>query len=228
MVLRQSRATHHFPTEGRENLKDVLKVVKRAMKRREELRSLKLVFFTGYGEGPVLATNILREYGPQMIAVTFPPTFEIKRENGEKENPQITKEVSAYLAAMNVRIIRARLPFDLMEGAEAHTREMTTIKNSLSIVGGSFPLCVQAVLQACDFGFVSDGETVIGITGDCAAVIRVCPTKHFLSPQSQFFVKEFLCRAADRRWNRAPQQPEILPPKTIEGKVRADDHLLEM
>src|SRR5579875_1885411 len=111
MVIGQLHATRHFPTEGRENLKQVLSDVKRAMSRREELRGLKLVIFTGVGEGPVLATNLLREFEPQIIAVTFPPTFEIKLKSGDKYNPHFGKEVEAYLQAMGVKMIRARLPF---------------------------------------------------------------------------------------------------------------------
>ncbi len=221
------RGTKYFDSEGRDNLKHVLKAVKQVLTRREELRNLKLIFFTAYGEGPMLATKILRVLNPKIIAVTFPPTFKVKR-GEEWISPTLTKEVDAFLQEKDVKIITTRLPFDPMEGAESHTREMDTIKSALAIFGESFPLCVQAVLQACDSGLVKEGEFVIGITGDSAAVIRTCCTQNFLSRGSQFFVREFICKPAIRELNRNPHgKSEAVAPKTLEGHIRPMQNSLE-
>ena len=221
------RATKYFDSEGRENLKQVLRVVKRSLRNSEEMRNLKLVFFTAYGEGPLLATQTLKEWTPKIIAVTFPPTFKVRR-GEEWVTPTLTKEVDTFLRDMDVRIITARLPLDTMVGAESHSREMDTIKNALAMFGESFPLCVQAVLQACDFGFVENGESVIGITGDTAAIIRACPTENFLSPRSLFFVREFLCKPAVRELNRKLHgKPEAIIQKTLEGNVQPIQNSVE-
>jgi hypothetical protein len=154
---------------------------------------------TGLGEGPLLATRIFKEDRPHIIAVTLPPYF--RTSDGCIQG--IAEEVSAYLRAMKVDIITSRLPFDGM-GAGSFDQEMNVIKSVLSRVGRSFPLCVQAVLQACDHGLIAEGEDVIGITGDTAAVITASTTANFLSPQSQFYVREFICKPR-RRNEGAPE-----------------------
>ena len=53
---------------------------------------------------------------------------------------------------------------------------MTLIKDVLSLFGGGFSLCVQAVLQACDMGVLKIGEKVVVITGDCAAIVTALTT----------------------------------------------------
>jgi hypothetical protein len=44
----------YFDSEGRQNLEEVLRVVKKALNKREELRSTKLVIFTAEGQGPAI------------------------------------------------------------------------------------------------------------------------------------------------------------------------------
>lgn len=193
--------TRYFTQDGRANLRDVLRFVQRSLKKRADLRTMKLVFLTGFGEGPMLATRLLREFDPKIIAVTFPPTLKLKV-GEDVMTPRISDEVAAFLKAMKVDIITARLPFDTMVGANMQESEMRTIIGTLSIFGRSVPLCVQAVLQACDFGYVAEGEDVIGITGDCAAIITATSTKNFLSPTSLFVVKEFICKSGSRNVGR--------------------------
>jgi hypothetical protein len=189
-----STAVSYFDQDGKTNLRNVLKLLHRARRKRPDLQPLKMIFMTGFGEGPLLATRIFRENRPQIIAVTFPPTMLVS----ENRYHTIPDEVAAYLRAMKVQIIMARLPFDGMGGTTMGDHEMRLIKNVLSKLGRSVPLCVQAVLQACDHGLVREGEEVIGITGDLAAVITASTTSSFLSENSPFYIREFICKASRR------------------------------
>ena len=195
----RSSAIAYFHEEGRTNLRHVLRLVQRARCKRPELQNLKIVFMTAFGEGPLLATRLFKNNRPKMVAVTFPPT--VKLPDG---NPYvISEQVEAYLRAMKVDLVRARLPFDGFGGNTPADQQMLLIKSILRSFGRSMPMCVEAVLQACDAGLVEEGEDVIGITGDMAAVITASTTSKFLSSQSVFSVREFICKS-EKQVQRPP------------------------
>jgi hypothetical protein len=179
----------YFEQDGKVNLKDVLRLLHRARRRRSDLRPLTIVFLTGFGEGPIFATRMFKNDRPKMIAVTFPPTTRLADGRFHK----MSEEAEAYLRAMKVDVISARLPFDGIGGG-AVDHEMAAIKKVLGHFGRSMPLCVQAVLQACDMGLIQEGENVIAVTGDIAAVITASTTGNFLAETSTFCVREFICK----------------------------------
>jgi len=150
--------------------------------------------FTAIGEGPALAYNFLQEYDPKIIAVTSPPGFYVKR-GEEKLFPRIPPKLQAFFNGVGVAVITSRLPFDAMDGADAHNEQMNLIRRVLSLFGGGFSICVQAVLQACDHGVVEQGEKVIAVAGDCAAVMTASMTKDFLSRDRGLSINEILCKA---------------------------------
>jgi hypothetical protein len=191
--MSKSSSIIYFEREGKDNLAHVLRIVKRALKRRLELRNAKLVIFTAEGEGPALAFSQLQQFEPQIIAVTFPPDFFVKK-GEDKYFPRIHPKVRKLFDGVGVRILTGRLPFDEIEGAVAHNKEMDLIRKVLSTFGGSMPLAIQAVLQACDSGTVQTGEKVISITGDCALIVTASTTKEFLSKHAGLVVNEILCK----------------------------------
>ena len=190
----RSSAIAYFNEEGRTNLRHVLRLVQRARCKRPELQELKVVFMTAFGEGPLLATKLFRNNKPRMIAVTFPPT--VKLPDGKPY--VLSDQVESYLKAMKVELVRARLPFDGFGGNTPADQQMILIKSVLSSFGRSMPMCVEAVLQACDAGLVEEGEDVIGITGDMAAIVTASTTSKYLSSQSVFSVREFICKSEKR------------------------------
>ncbi|MGH2639181.1 MAG: hypothetical protein ACRDF4_07885 [Rhabdochlamydiaceae bacterium] len=190
----------YFEREGRQNLADVLHIVKRAIRKHSYLRSCKLIIFTAMGEGPALAYNRLKEYDPKIIAVTFPPGFTLKRrEEGStiEFSPQISDKLRKFFDGVGVTVLTGRLPFDGMDGADSIKHQMKLIKDVLSLFGGGFALCVQAVLQACDTGAVRIGEKVIAISGDCAAIMTASTTAKFLSAEQGLSINEILCKPSN-------------------------------
>lgn len=192
--MQTSQSILYFEEEGRSNLPQVLRVVKRVFGKRPDLKDCKIVFFTAIGEGPALAFNILREYDPKIIAVTLPPDFSVKR-GDERLYPRIPEKLQAFFTGVGIKVITGRMPFDAMKGADAHNQQMQLIRDVLSLFGGGFSVCVQAVLQACDHGLVDQGEKVVAIAGDCAAVMTASMTKNFLSKEQGLSINEILCKA---------------------------------
>jgi hypothetical protein len=193
MKVSKSSSIIYFEREGRENLAQVLRVVKRSLRRRPELRNVKLVIFTAEGEGPALAFSQLQQFEPQIVAVTFPPDFFVKQGKGNY-HPRIHAKVRKFFDGVGVKVITGRLPFDQIEGADDHNQQMELIRKVLSIIGGSVPLAIQAVLQACDGGAVEVGERVISITGDSALIVTASTTRKFLSRDGGLVVNEILCK----------------------------------
>src|SRR5579864_6460715 len=149
----------YFDREGRSNLSEVIRVVKRAIRRREELRSMKLIIFTSWGEGPALAYNALLDFdNVQIIAVTFPIDFSAKR-NGEPVTPRIHDKVRRFFDGVGVKVVPyGPLPLDNIQGMDWHNQQVKTIKDAISIFGGGFIPCIQAAVRACDVGDVAPGE----------------------------------------------------------------------
>jgi hypothetical protein len=193
----------YFEREGRENLAEVLRVLKKNLRKREELRALKIVIFTAEGQGPALAYNVLGQYDPKLIAVTFPLDFAVKTPNGERYYPRISAKVMRFLGGVGVVVVPpARLPFDSIEGVDFHNQQMKLFKDVISLFGGSLTLCIQAVLRACDAGEVVPGERVIAMTGDSAAIITASTTAKFLTVEGMS-VNEILCKSRNLTIARA-------------------------
>jgi hypothetical protein len=209
----------YFEQEGRQNLSHVLNTVKSAFRKREDVRTYKVVIFTAAGEGPALAYNKLKQYSPKIIAVTFPAGFSIRRSDNEGKEITtpiyLSDELTKFFAGVGIPVLRSRLPFDGLGGAESIAQQMKLIRDVLSLFGGGFSLCVQAVLQACDMGTVDIGEKVVVITGDCAAIITASTTARFLLPDGGLSINEILCKPRNLSLTRKP----IKQPKQISGQL---------
>jgi hypothetical protein len=224
--LNSSSFIVYFESEGNQNLPRVLEVVRRTLKKREELRSKKLVFFTAEGQGPALAYNRFREFRPTIIAVTFPPGFmlKIKNEDGTslEKHVSISDDLRDFFNGVGIRVLTGRLPFDGISSAGAINGEMKLMRDVLSLFGGGFSLCVQAVLQSCDMGLVEIGEQVIAISGDCAVLITASTTTKFLSADSGLSINEIICKAKNLTLTRkAPKQEAKVVSGDLFEKKRA-------
>lgn len=195
MTAQKPTSIVYFVREGRQNLPQVLRIVKKALRKRPELAALRIVIFTAVGEGPVLAYNSLQEFDPRIIAVTFPPDFSVKqKESDDRYFPRIPQKLQAFFDGVGIPVLTGRLPFDGIEGIDTHNDRMRLIKSVLGIFGGGFSLSVQAVLSACDRGELTPGEEVISITGDSAAVMTATTTAKFLSKGGGLSINEILCK----------------------------------
>jgi hypothetical protein len=218
----------YFEQEGRQNLPEVLNKIKKDFKTREEIRGLKIVIFTSQGEGPALAYNKLKEFTPKIIAVTFPPAFSIKSTGKDGTSIEtsigISENLKQFFAGVQIPVLSARLPFEGFEGAEAIKQHMKLIKDVLSLFGGGFSLCIQAVLQACDMGAIRVGEKVVALSGDCAAVITASDTGRFLSHSEGLSINEILCKPRNLTISRKPPAE----PVKVSGNLFAIDKEIKL
>jgi len=195
MAIERSRNNpiRYFPSEGRENLVSVLKVVRNRLSRKPELRALKIIIFTAYGEGPARAFKMFEDYDPKIIAVTCPPDFTLKHED-QVYKPQIDPKLRKFFDGVGITVLTGRLPFDKIDGMDGHNREMGILRNALSIFGGGVVPCLQAVLQSCDMGAVEIGERVIAISGDWAVLMTASMTSTAFCREQGVSINEIFCK----------------------------------
>jgi hypothetical protein len=204
-----------FDREGRDNLPSVIKNVKnymRGLMNNGIPYPSKIVFFTLKGEGPMLAYNQLSGLEVTIIAVTFPSTYTVALKDGGTYTPEIPEKVRKFFAGVEIPIVRARLPFDEITGAEFHNKEMTLIKSALAVFGGSMSLAIQSVLQATDSGLIPAGEEVIAITSDTALLVTASTTRDFLNPKCGLIVNEIICKPRNFTISRPKPKP-VEPPQ---------------
>lgn len=198
-MTNDDRLTHYVGGEGRVSMEECLTTI---VARCSALRITKLVVFTGTGEGPMFALRELLqqdEYsGIEMVAVTPPVGRPYRLDPRDPASPivqaGIAVEVRDFLTDAGVPVISAHLPFKAVGGRSSPTAEMTEIGDALSILGGGFTLCVQAVLMACDAGEIAMGERVAAATADTAVVLLATRTESFLSKRHGMLVEEIVCR----------------------------------
>ena len=213
----------YFDSEGRQNLEEVLRVIKKALSKREELRSLKIVFFTAEGQGPALAYSKLREYKPKMIAVTFPLHYSVKLDESEERYfPRIADDIRCFFDGVKIDVVvPPSLPLDSIDDLDGHNQQVKVIHQTIAMFGSGFGLCIQAVLRACDVGLLAEGELVIAISGDTAGLFSASTTSHFLKRFGGLRVQEIFCKASNLTLSR-PVVKRFAEPqekKVLEGKV---------
>lgn len=214
----------YFDKEGRDNLEQVLRVIKNILKKRTELRSHKVVVFTAEGQGAALAYNkLMVEFGSKIIAVTFPVTFSVKASDDQRFYPKISDSLQRFFSGVGIDVVvPPTLPFDLIEGMDGHNQQMKLVNQTIAIFGGGFGLCIQAVLRACDVGLVKEGEPVIAMSGDTAGLFIASTTGHFLNGGNGMAIQEIFCKPRNLTVSR-PNSNRMSAPsdaKLIEGEVQ--------
>jgi len=217
----------HFDSEGHENLPNVIRNVKnylRALQPCENCRLPKVIFLTGQGEGPMIAYNQLSGLEVTIIAVTFPHGFSVRTGDKESFFPQIPERVRKFFAGVGIPVITGRLPFDNIEGADFHNKEMGLLRSALELFGGSMPLAI----QAADSGLVETGEQVIAVTSDTAVLITASTTKQFLSKTCGMMVNEVICKprmfTISRRSRYLPMRREMIETDEVSPEIQEPEH----
>ncbi len=199
----------------------------------------KAVIFTATGDGPLYAVkNLLPRpdlSGVRVIAVT-PPFGRVYREDPRKKDSPLVRAgiqpaMKQLLSGFGVPVIAAQLPFKEVHGGQNEQRssEWTKVSQALSILGGGFPLCVQAVLVACDAGEVEPGERVAALTADTSVIVLSSRTETFLSQREGLLIEHILCRPgrydiskAEHEWLPRMWRTEIEPSPA--GALTEGDH----
>lgn len=211
-----------FDNEGSDNLDRTVRIVAEAV----ALHNVDtVVTFTAIGEGALKLRALLPQPELHVIAVTFPAeSFAISGENKISIGIPDAK-TRELLLAKNVAIVQAAMPF---RGYDVKSMSSTArvIRQSLAIFGGGMNLCVQAIIMACDAGYLKTSQRCIAFSGDTAIVARAAHTHTFLSEQSRFAVELVLCKALEYQITRSRERVDVIKRVTPSPtQLRPDDSL---
>lgn len=229
----------YFLQEGRESLPECLKIAFQAAKQ-QNIETI--VIFTARGDGVQMAMEdfcVREEYKHiKLVAVTFPQGKEFTADQKPLE-VRISDEAEKTMRAHNIPIVRAHLPFDPIappfQDRGVLAQDLSLVESALNMFGGSMSLCVQAIVLACDAGFVGLGQHVIALTSDTAILAQAAPTRRMLR---ELIVREILCKPAiltiGRNENQIegqitkisrhlPDQNVVEQGKLIEGNIVGDE-----
>jgi hypothetical protein len=190
--------TTYFLQEGRENLRECLKVAFQAARVQNVS---KLVVFTARGEGVRIALEefcfLDENKHVRLVATTFPAGKVFTDPSGNPISVGIDDANIALFKAREVPIIKAHMPFDpitpLYKQRGVLGQDLSLIGEALNIFGGSMSLCVQAIVMACDAGEIALGEHVIALSSDTAILAQATSTTRMLS---ELVIREILCKPA--------------------------------
>ena len=211
----------YFLQEGRENLRECLKIVFAAA---VEHNIPKIVIFTARGDGVSLAIQeylVRDEYQRiKLVAVTFPQG---KRFTDDEKRPvslEISEENLILFSQHGVPIVRAHLPFDpispFFKEYGMLGQDLSLVGSALNMFGGSMSLCVEATVIGCDAGAIGIGEHVIAMTSDTAILVQAAPTSLMLS---QLVIREILCKPAILSIGRNEQGNRLLKDGTEQREI---------
>jgi hypothetical protein len=216
------RQIFYFEQEGKENLPYTVNLVAEYLKNSE---ISKVVVFTSDGEGPLMLARMVNPSNVKIIAVTFPykSTFIVEGPGGEPQEiipgtslPEVKKE----LAEAGVALVQGTLPFwEIVIPGTSDTKRKT-IKHTLQLLCGGFELCVEAVLVACDAGWVEPEEEVIAMSADTAVVAVASQSAWMFHPSRGMEIREIICKP--RRCTIIRSRYEDIPEGEV-GELEMED-----
>lgn len=163
-----------------------------------------MVMFTGSGDGPLLAAQnylISPEHKKvRLIAVTPPYKKAYRSDPLVKDSPVVISGISSpmrdFLKGAGVEICSGQLLFKPLRVGGKLDSEWSRVEAALSIMGGGLALCVQAIILACDAGYVNPRSQVVALTADTAIDAFAARTEDFLSETDGLIINHIICRPA--------------------------------
>lgn len=191
MTSFRRRSILYFPEEGKRNWPHTFKaVISRA--RSKDISAV--VVFTADGNAAIELKKALPRR-KSVIAVTFPAHQTFLGPDGQQFS-HVLSELHARqrLISSGIPVVIGALPFQEVIIPNVEDPKLAGITRALSLLGGSFSLCVQAVTMATDSGHVDVGEKVIACTSDTALVIRSSSASLLFHPVKGMQIQEILCK----------------------------------
>ena len=183
--MKQYRAkSTYFLTEGKANLQECLKL---SFDHAVRSGTRKIVVFTGNGDGLEMACNKYlnqQAFQPiQLIGVSLPFG------SAPQQALHISETRQQLFEQFKIPVVRAAFPLDDLT---ASGKARSLVHRALEFFGGGMALCINAVLIACDAGFVDPGEHVIAMSADTSILVKASPsTKVFAA----LAVREIICKS---------------------------------
>jgi uncharacterized protein len=184
--VKQYRAkSTYFLTEGKANLQECLRLT---FDHAVRSGTRKIVVFTGNGDGLELACKKYLnqpDFPPiQLIGVSLPAG------SAPQQALHISEERQRLFEQYKIPVVRAAFPFDDVSLPNGKTRSL--VHRALEFFGGGMALCINAVVIACDAGFVSPGEHVIAMSADTSILVKASPSSKMFAALA---VREIICKS---------------------------------
>ncbi len=191
--MNKTRQITYFQEEGRTNQESTIDKV---IERWERTPHLPIVCFA-WGSHSVL--TLREQIGEQckLIAVTQSPNKPVQESDevhSQKPPLHANLEEQQRLQDANVPLVYGIQAFDdiLLPGADSQKHR--AIRESLRMVSGALPLCIDAVLMACSAGHVEAGNELIAFAADTAIVAVAAIHPYLFHPGEGLEIREILCK----------------------------------
>jgi len=197
-----SRRIYYFADEGRGNLPDTLRLVRKYA----EVNTIhKLVVFTIDG---VSATKLKRSLPTvDVIAVTFPVNpIEQEGEDVKTTRPLTDPSARRRLMDKDIEVLIGPLPLAGVMIPRAEDPKLMGIEYALRLFGGGMSLCVQAATMATDAGLLTVGEEAVVMSADTAIVVRASTSNLMFHPRYGLQIRHIICKPASLTITRENMQ----------------------
>lgn len=176
--------TIYFLTEGKDSLAKCLEL---SFRRAKATGIKTVVIFTANGQGIELAcTKYLanKEYeGVRVVGVSFPYG------RVPSDALHISEDRLNLFERFAIPIVRSASPLDELPIPDRSSRNL--VRRTLELFSGGTPLCIQAVLIACDAGLIQPGAHVITMSADTSLIVKASVSSKFFA---MFAIREFICK----------------------------------
>ncbi|MFN3395721.1 MAG: pyruvate kinase alpha/beta domain-containing protein [Thermodesulfovibrionales bacterium] len=170
----------YFEKPGRDNTKDCLDVVKRAL---TEDRYKHIVVASTTGETGLLFVKALREFRVNTVVVTHSYGFK------EANTIEMPEDIRRQIEDEGGKVFTGSMPTHSLETSLSSRFSglypTLIIAQSLRRFGEGPKVCCEIVMMAVDAGLIPEGEEVLAVAGtargaDSVLVIRSAASKRFL------------------------------------------------
>jgi uncharacterized protein len=195
-----------------------------------------VVIYTANGLGPCLAVERYLskpEFAEtRIVAVTPPANKPYMKDPIAPRSPENTLQTGIFgerrkqLYEAKVPIVSARLPFrspispTVAVGDIPPLDPMQIVDRALGVFGGGLSLCIQAVMMACDAGYVGSGELVAAMSADTAIVAYAAQTEAFISPKKGLLVLHIICKPAVYKISKHEHEYTLLSDEMNEASAQ--------
>jgi hypothetical protein len=197
--LGEPKSVFYFDVCGQVNTEKTLEL---AIERACELNIKKLIVASETGLSAIKASDMLRNSGVCLIAVTSAAGTKIENTIiGDLRIGIPDKKVWDQLERNGTKIVRATDPLFNIGAAMEQNRIptlATLIRLCLKMVSSGTAVCVSAALMATDNGLLKEGEEVVAVAGswiglDTALVVQATNSVNLLKAGAMQ-IKEIICK----------------------------------
>ena len=178
----------YFLKEGRVNMDKTLQL---SFDAAQEYGIEHIVIYSALGAGVVKAIDDYLskdQYSDiNLIVAAFPRNTRLA-DGTIVDFPVSLKRRLRKLSIPIVRLTKKNFTQVIVKGSGINFRKIKLVS---SMFGGSFPLCIEGAIAACEKGAIQSGTCVVSMSGDTAIIVTASNLQYF---PGMFAIREILCK----------------------------------